>query len=142
MVSTLDMCRNIAFKDSGTAVSYLFHSGELKKTSIILYSSNSKELSREIEKFYSAIQRYNSEVDNPNEQILPTNPYFWDDIDGCLYVRCAEIGVDTVSNNAGTIALFTGYNTRVIAKEFDRVPVNNKAMASLALLGRLAGEFR
>lgn len=142
MVSTLDMCRNIAFKDSDTAVSYLFHNGELKKTSIILYSSNSTKLSREIEELYSAIQKYNSEVDNPNEQILPTNPYFWDDIDGCLYVRCAEIGIDTVSNNAGTVALFTGYNTRVIAKEFDRVPVNAKAMISLALLGRLAGEFK
>lgn len=142
MVSTLDMCRNIAFKDSDTAVSYLFHNGELKKTSIILYSSNSTKLSREIEELYSAIQKYNSEVDNPNEQILPTNPYFWDDIDGCLYVRCAEIGIDTVSNSAGTVALFTGYNTRVIAKEFDRVPVNAKAMISLALLGRLAGEFK
>lgn len=113
-------------------------SGDGRKT-VILYRSfqNEKELHNEIKKLYQKIKEYNINVDSVEEQLIPTNPYFWNDIDGCLGVRCAEIDIDTVENCDGKIALFAGWNKSVLFKDTE-LCVSSKAMASLALLGSLA----
>lgn len=109
------------------------------RETVILYRSfqNEKELRSEIEKLYQKIKEYNRNVGSVEKQLLPTNPYFWDDIDGCLGVRCAEIDIDTVENCDGKIALFTGWNKFVLFKDTE-LRVSSKAMVSLALFGSLA----
>lgn len=136
-MGTLSWCNHAISVSADEAFSKVV-SGDGRET-VILYRSfqNEKELHSEIEKLYQKIKEYNRNVDSVEKQLLPTNPYFWDDIDGCLGVRCAEINIDTVENCDGKLALFTGWNKSVLFKDTE-LHVSSKAMASLALLGSLA----
>ena len=136
-LGTLSWCNHAISANADEAFSKAV-SGNGRET-VILYRSfqNEKELHNEIEKLYQKIKEYNRNVDSVEEQLLPTNPYFWDDIDGCLGVRCAEIDIDTVENCDGKLALFTGWNKSVLFKDIE-LHVSSKAMASLALLGSFA----
>ena len=52
------------------------------------------------DEIYAEITKRNKEIPNVEDQMLPTYPYLWDDIDGCLAVKCAEINMDTFARNA------------------------------------------
>lgn len=137
VLGTLSWCSHAVSANADEAFSRVA-SGDGRET-VILYRSfqNEKELHGEIKKLYEKIKEYNRNVDSVEKQLLPTHPYFWDDIDGCLGVRCAEIDIDTVKNCNGKLALFTGWNKSVLFKDTE-LHVSSKAMASLALLGSLA----
>ena len=105
---------------------------------VILYASNEKKLSELIKGVNDEIKKRNTEIEDVNQQMLPTYPYRWDDIDGCLHVKCAEISMDVFEKNAGCIALFTGFNYSVLTKPDERRAPNQKALTSLAMLGYLA----
>ena len=132
-LSTLDWCRNVACKTAEEAIEKLYSGTR----SIILYHSNSGTLDKEISKVYSEIKKRNSQIKDINHQMLPTYPYMWDDIDGCLHVKCAEISMDTFEVNAECIAVFTGYNRGVLTNPNERRSLNPKAMASLATIGSI-----
>lgn len=132
---SMDWMRDMAVKTADEAVDLMFNQG--KKT-VILYNSCSKTLSVEIRKFYGAIKHHNSKIDDINQQILPTNPYYWNDIDGCLAVECAEISGGTFADNAGNIAMFSGWNYGVLTDISARKPVSEKAQQSLAMFGWMA----
>ena len=137
VLGTLSWCSHAISANADEAFSRVA-SGDGRET-VILYRSfqNEKELHGEIKKLYEKIKEYNRNVDSVEKQLLPTHPYFWDDIDGCLGVRCAEIDIDTVKNCNGKLALFTGWNKSVLFKDTE-LHVSSKAIASLALLGSLA----
>lgn len=137
VLGNLNWCSHAVSANADEAFSRVA-SGDGRET-VILYRSfqNEKELHGEIKKLYEKIKEYNRNVDSVEKQLLPTHPYFWDDIDGCLGVRCAEIDIDTVKNCNGKLALFTGWNKSVLFKDTE-LHVSSKAMASLALLGSLA----
>ena len=105
---------------------------------VILYASTDKKLSELIRGVNAEIKKRNTEIEDINKQMLPTYPYHWDDIDGCLHVKCAEISMDEFEHNAGCIALFTGYNYSVLTNPDERRAPSQKAMTSLAMLGYLA----
>lgn len=52
-----------------------------------------------------------------NEQILPTNPYIFNGILGCLSLYCAEIDFDTYEKNRGIFAPFSGWNIGVLDRK-------------------------
>jgi hypothetical protein len=133
-LGTLSRCNHAISANADEAFNKVV-SGDGRKT-VILYRSfqNEKELHNEIKKLYQKIKEYNRNVDSVEKQLIPTNPYFWDDIDGCLGVRCAEIDIGTVENCDGKIALFAGWNKSVLFKDTE-LRVSSKAMASLALFG-------
>lgn len=116
-MGTLSWCKHAISANADEAFSKVI-SRDGRET-VILYKSfqNEKELHIEIKKLYQKIKEYNKNVDFVDEQLLPTNPYFWDDIDGCLGVKCAEIDIDTVENCNGKIALFAGWNKSVLFKD-------------------------
>lgn len=133
-MSTLDWCQDVACKTAEEAIEKLYSGTH----SIILYHSNTKVLDQEIEKVYAEIKSRNSKIEDIDQQMLPTNPYYWADIDGCLAVTCAEIGMNTFEVNAECLPLFTGYNYSVISDPEARKPLSSKAMASMAMLGAMA----
>lgn len=102
-LSALKPCGCVA-KTSDEAIQLLY-SGQHR--SVIMYSSNSKTLSKALREVYEVIRERNQSVPDVGQQMLPTEPYYWDDIDGCLAVRCAEISVDTVSASEGYLFLFS-----------------------------------
>lgn len=132
-MSTLSWCKDVAFKNADKAIEKLYSGTR----SIVLYHSNIRKLEQEIEKLYDEIKSRNSKIDDIEQQMLPTNPYYWADIDGCLAVTCAEIGMNTFKVNAESMALFTGYNYSVITDPDARKPLSSKAMASMAMIGAM-----
>ena len=134
-MSTLEWIRNISVTTAEEAIKLMF---EQNKRSIVLYNSSSKKLSEEIRKFYDAIKYHNASIENRNLQILPTNPYYWNDIDGCLAVECAEIIGGRFEDNADKLAMFSGWNYSVLSDPSARKPLSPKAMNSLAMLGYYA----
>ena len=132
--------RERSFQKAKDALEYIYNT---EYQHIFLYDSNRERLSKEIHEFYMGIKERNREIGDINKQMVATNPYFWDDIDGCLAVRCAEIGISPVEETLGTIALFTGFNKNVlvIKDEEEGATANKigipgmKAFTSLAMLG-------
>ena len=124
--------RDRAAKTADEAIKLMFEQGH---TTVFLYNSCSKTLSAEISKFYEEIRRRNATIEDINQQILPTNPYYWRDIDGCLAVECAEISGGTFEKNADGIAMFSGWNYRVLSDVNARKAPSMKALTSLAMLG-------
>lgn len=129
---SMSWMRDIAVKTAGEAIRLMFEDG--KKT-VILYNSCGKTLSAEISKFYEEIRHRNANIEDINQQTLPTNPYYWNDIDGCLAIECAEISGGTFAENADGIAMFTGWNYRVLSDVNARKAPSAKALTSLAMIG-------
>ena len=134
-MSTLEWIRNVSTTTAEEAIKLMF---EQNQRSIVLYSSSSKTLSAEIRKFYDAIKHHNAGIEDINLQVLPTNPYYWNDIDGCLAVECAEITGGRFEDNADKLAMFSGWNYSVLSDPSARKPISTKAMNSLAMLGYYA----
>ena len=59
-------------------------------------------------------------------------------LDGCLSVQCAEISGGTFEENADKLAMFSGWNYRVLSDVNAHKAPSMKAMTSLAMLGYLA----
>lgn len=132
---SISWMKDRAAKTADEAIKLMFEQGH--KT-VFLYNSCGKTLSTEISKFYAEIRRRNSIIEDINQQILPTNPYYWNDIDGCLAVQCAEISGGTFEENADKLAMFSGWNHQVLSDVTARKAPSTKAMTSLAMLGYLA----
>ena len=138
-MSTLSWISDVAVKTADEAIKLMFEEG---KHNIVLYNSNEKTLSSEIKKFYEEIKNRNTAIEDINQQTLPTNPYYWDDIDGCLAVKCAEINGGTFERNAGGLAMFSGWNYSVLTDPTARKGLSTKALTSLAMLGHMvAGNY-
>ena len=134
-MSTLSWISDVAVKTADEAIKLMFEEG---KRSVVLYNSNEKTLSAEIKKFYEEIKKKNSTIEDINQQTLPTNPYYWRDIDGCLAVQCAEISSGTFEHNADGLAMFSGWNYSVLSDPTARKGLSTKAMTTLAMLGHMA----
>lgn len=103
--------------------------------SVTLYDYSEKKLNEMLKELYKRIKEYNSKIDDVNNQILPSYPYRWHGIDGCLGVYCAEVTGGTFEHNAEVLSLFTGWNYTVLTDTTARKPLNSKALTSLAILG-------
>ena len=101
---------------------------------VILYNIKESVLRDELDKFFSEIKNFNKgrELD---EQILPTNPFFTYGLNGCLGVHTASIDLGFYKNNKDCIALFTGWNSRVLHTDTEpQIIPGLKALSSLAML--------
>lgn len=120
--------------DAQDAIRILY---ETDHRSVILYSSQISKLQKMCDEIYAEITKRNKEISNVEDQMLPTYPYLWDDIDGCLAVKCAEINMDTFARNAECLHVFTRPNYSVLTKPSARKPLSIKALTTLSLLGSL-----
>ena len=82
---------------------------------ITLYDSVDKKLYEKVKEIYHFIKEYNQDKPLKN-QLLPTNPFYFRGILGCLGVQCCSIDVGNYEENINKIALFTGWNTTVLHK--------------------------
>lgn len=133
-VSTLGYGRheNIAVKKAEEAYAILKNN---KFHHVILYNSVTSKLNKEISKLYKLIKAENATITELDQQWLPIYPYYWDDIDGCLAVRCAEISMNTFEHNKGGIALFTGWNYSVLTHPEEKSQVDTKTFTTFNTIG-------
>lgn len=105
---------------------------------ISVYDIDTEKALNKTKPIYNAIKEYNK--GKPlDDQILPTNPFAYRGILGCLGVQCYSISLGTYKINHESIALFSGYNKSVLdtSKEIDNIRPGLKALSSLALLSKL-----
>ena len=133
-MGTLDYGKHIgiAFDNARDAFDKI-KSGE---GTIMLYSSSNKKLEDEISNFYSMMRQHNKAIEEVDNQLLPSCAYYWDDIDGCLAVKCAEISARAFKENASGIS-FTGWEYSVLTKPSARKPLSTKALTTIALMGSM-----
>lgn len=124
---------SIIAKTSEEALEKLYKENSYR--SVVIYSSNKKTLQKMIREIYSEIKERNKTIPNVNNQLLPTEPYYWDDIDGCLAVTCAEISADTFENAADKLYLFSQPRYDLLTNPNARKPLCDKALNTLAMLG-------
>lgn len=130
-----------SFQDAKKAFEYALSA---KYKTVFLYDSKQERLAKITNEFFNLVKEHNTRIKRLDDQLLPTNGYHFNDIDGCLAVHCVEISLSTVGESKGCVALFTGYNSSVLVdtnteKVSDAgigVP-SRKAMASIAMLGYL-----
>lgn len=121
------------FKNPEDAITYMKASGFQKEVSV--YDINTKKAYHKMREIYKVIKEYN--LNKPlADQILPTNPFSYRGIVGCLGVQAYSICLGTYAKNHECVALFTGYNQDVLdtSTEMAHVSPGLKAMSSLAML--------
>jgi len=96
-----------------------------------------KALYEMAEEIYTEIRKRNEDIEDVEEQMLPTEPYEWHDIDGCLGVVCIEISMDKFKDCAGNIYISSQPKYDCLTDKNRRKPYSPKAMATLAMLGHM-----
>ena len=132
--STLKMCEHMGIVARSTDEAIHLLCQQYCRT-IILVSSNRKALGQMVDAVYAKIKEENAEISDVNQQTLPTEPYYWTDIDGCLSVRCCEIDVGTYAENKGHIAIFRGWNYDVLHADSIKTAPDARAFVTMAALG-------
>lgn len=124
------------YKNPKDAIQFMINNNF--KYEISVYDINTKDAYNKTTDIYAYIKEYNK--GKPlDDQILPTNPFGYRGILGCLGVMCYSIGFGFYKDNHDHIALFTGYNDYVLdtTNESACVCPSLKAMSSLALMSTL-----
>ena len=123
------------FDNVEDAIKYMYETNFSRD--IEIYDISSDKAFSKTKKIYEEIKKYNKGK-LLNEQILPSNPYGYRGIKGCLGVQCYSIMLGTYERNHNCIALFSGHNSDVLdtsTESADLTP-SLKALSSLAMLGR------
>ncbi len=129
-----------AFNNADDAIKYIHDTnfdGE-----VIVYDINTDRAYEKVRKIYDAIKEYNKGKEL-NNQILPTEPFGYRGIIGCLGVQCYSIALGTYERNKNKLALFYGgyYDIVLdISKEKPSIYPSVKALSSLALIGKIYRE--
>lgn len=124
------------FEQLDDAIKYMKESNFEKEVSVYAIDSN-KAYKKALE-IFKVIKEYNK--GKPlDDQILPSNPFGYRGILGCLGVQVYSITLGKYKDNRECIALFTGYNDRVLDTSVEKVHIvpGVKAMSSLALMGSM-----
>ena len=126
-----------AFNNVDDAIKYIHDTnfdGE-----VIVYDINSDRAYEKVRKIYDVIKEYNKGKEL-NNQILPTEPFGYRGIVGCLGVQCYSIALGTYERNKNNLALFYGgyYDIVLdISKEKISIYPSIKALSSLAIIGKM-----
>ena len=127
---------NGVFENVDDAINYIKETNFENEVSI--YGIDSDKAYEKTKKIYEAIKEYNK--GKPlNSQILPSNPFHFRGILGCLGVNVYSITLGTYEKNHKCIALFTGYNDTVLDTnvEIPDIRPGLKALSSLGMIGEL-----
>lgn len=105
---------------------------------VSVYSSDSKKAYEMANQLYPYIKEYNKGK-LLKDQILPTNPYGYRGILGCLGVQCYSVGLGTYERNHESVVIFGYYITDVLdtSKETPVIRPGLKALASLGLMAEM-----
>lgn len=118
------------------AIKYMKDSNYEKEISVYAIDSN-KAYKKALE-IFKVVKEYNK--GKPlDDQILPSNPFGFRGILGCLGVQVYSITLGRYKNKHECIALFTGYNDKVLDTSVEKAHIvpGLKVMSSLALMGSM-----
>lgn len=135
-VSSIREGLNGTFEKPDDAISYMVENNF--EYEITVYDTNSNRAYEKTSKIYEYIKEYNK--GKPlDDQILPTNPFGFRGILGCLGVKCYTIGLGKYKRNHQSIALFSGHKSSVLdtSNEDAHIVPSMKALTSLAMLGNM-----
>lgn len=125
-----------AFDNVDDAIKYITETNF--EHEITMYDINTNKAYHKALEIYKTIKEYNK--GKPlDEQILPTNPYAFRGIVGCLGVQAYSIGLGTYKRNHKCIALFSGHNDSVLDTSAEPADVTPglKALTSLAMFYKI-----
>lgn len=122
------------FKNPDDAIKYAVDTNFENEVSV--YDVNPDRAYEKTCKIYKAIKEYNKSKPL-DDQILPSNPFGFRGILGCLGVQVYTVGLGTYKVNRECIALFTGYNQSVLDTSIEKVNIGpgSNAMTSLTMIG-------
>ena len=132
--------KNGTFKNPEDAVRYMQKTNF--KNDITVYDIDSDKAYQKTREIYEAIKEYNK--GKPlNDQILPTNPFGFRGIVGCLGVQGYSIDLGIYEKNHKCVALFTGYNSSVLDTSTEKANIrpSMKALTSLAMIASIHNEY-
>lgn len=100
------------FKNADDAIKYMHETNF--KYEVAVYDINADKAYEKTKEIYAAIKEYNKGK-KLNGQILPSYPFAYRGIVGCLGVQCYSISLGTYERNRECISLFTtGWNDNVL----------------------------
>lgn len=126
------------FNNVEDAIKYIQDTNFEQEVSV--YDTDTEKAYKKTRKIYEVVKEYNK--GKPlNDQILPSNPFGFRGILGCLGVQVYSISFGTYKKNHECVALFTGYNSSVLdtSTENAQIVPSIKALTSLAILGSMIG---
>ena len=124
------------FNNAEDAIKYMYDTNFEKEISV--YDINTNKAFKKTKEIYNAIKEYNK--GKPlDDQILPSNPFGYRGILGCLGVQCYSITLGTYKRNHELVALFTGFDESVLntSKETAHIRPGLNALSSLALMSNM-----
>lgn len=122
------------FKNTDDAIKYMHETNF--EYEVAVYDINDDKAYEKTKKIYAVIREYNKGKEL-NKQILPSYPFTYRGIVGCLGVRCCSISLGTYERNRECISLFTGgWNDSVLDTSIEKSNIRPgvKAMTSMALM--------
>ena len=122
------------FKNAGDAIKYLHETNF--KYEVAVYDINADKAYEKTKEIYAAIKEYNKWKEL-NEQILPSYPFAYRGIIGCLGVQCYSISIGTYGRNRECITLFTaGWNDNVLDTSVEKSNIRPviKDLTSMSLM--------
>ena len=123
------------FKDAKEAIKYMKETNFENEVSV--YDINDKKAYEKTHEIYEAIKEYNKKKPL-EEQILPSYPFGFRGILGCLGVQVYSIMLGTYKNNHNHISPFTGgFKASVLdtSLETPNIRPGMKALTMLAMIG-------
>lgn len=124
------------FKNAGDAIKYMNETNF--EYEVTVYDINADKTYEKTKEIYAAIKEYNKGKEL-NEQILPSYPFAYRGIIGCLGVQCYSISVGTYERNRACITLFTaGWNDNVLDTHTEKSNIK-PGLKALTSIGLMAG---
>lgn len=124
------------FQELDDAIKYMKESNFEKEVSV--YAIDSNKAYKKAQQIYEVIKEYNK--GKPlDDQILPSSPFGYRGIVGCLGVQVYAISLGTYKKNHECISLFSRWNESVLDTNIEKANIcpGSKAMMSLALMGSM-----
>lgn len=130
---------NGVFKNTDDAIKYMIETNF--EDEVTIYDIDSNKAYSKTRDIYKAIKEYNNGK-SLNIQILPSYPFEFRGIVGCLGVQAYSISLGTYEKNHQHVALFTGWNNSVLdeSDEVANVRPGLKALTSLAMMAEMMCE--
>ena len=120
------------FKEVDDAIKYMIDCNYEGEVSV--YDVNTDKAYFKATRIYNEIKKYNK--GKPlDDQILPSNPYGFRGILGCLGVQVYSISLGTYKRNHEMISVFSGWNPDVLDTSVEKADISpgSKAIVSLMI---------
>lgn len=129
------------YKDVSDAIKFMEDTNFEQEVSV--YDLNDKKARIKAESLYDVIRNYNKGR-KLKDQILPTSPFAYRGIKGCLGVQCYSISLGTYEHNHDLLPMFSHYVVSVLDIQDEKPDIypSMKALSSLSMMVNMMKEER